>query len=270
MADRIVLKLTGSPIANPALPSALRPALRGVGLGRSDEFLPDGYVKITSAFDVGKRSRSTPEGVIEKTIQAESDDVVVLEMADGVTVITSAAKLERSLKRVKPEAVQPDGSLKLDALHERAEESRGIIGDTVSDLVVRVFTLTVGDVADPILDAAKRKLAEWLGAKAEDKLQEYSGLGVTWLGTKALMWAIENQLDRKPGLYRWQQGGGPADGSRKSLRYRPGGSRQSRTVARVYSRYGIVDPREFWRSAKSFVQRLGRARSQVRRSDLRF
>jgi len=172
MADRIALKLTGSPIANPALPSALRPALRGVGPGRSDEFLPDGYVKITSAFDVGKRSRSTPEGVIEKTIQAESDDVVVLEMADGVTVITSAAKLERSLKRVKPEAVQPDGSLKLDALHERAEESRGIIGDTVSDLVVRVFTLTVGDVADPILDAAKRKLAEWLGAKAEDKLQE--------------------------------------------------------------------------------------------------
>jgi len=212
MADRIALKLTGSPIANPALPSALRPALRGVGPGRSDEFLPDGYVKITSAFDVGKRSRSTPEGVIEKTIQAESDDVVVLEMADGVTVITSAAKLERSLKRVKPEAVQPDGSLKLDALHERAEESRGIIGDTVSDLVVRVFTLTVGDVADPILDAAKRKLAEWLGAKAEDKLQEYSGLGVTWLGTKALMWAIENQLDRKPGLYRWQQGTGqPTD-----------------------------------------------------------
>ncbi|HLN83936.1 MAG TPA: CHAT domain-containing protein [Candidatus Binatia bacterium] len=212
MADRIPLKLTGSPIADPALPAALRPALRGVGPGRSDEFLPDGYVKITSAFDVGKRSRSTPEGVVEKTIQAAADDVIVLEMADGVTVITSAAKLERSLKRVKPESVEADGTLKLDALHERAEESRGIIGDTVSDLVVRVFTLAVGDVADPILDAAKRKLAEWLGEKAEHKLQEYSGLGVTWLGTKALMWAIENQLDRKPGLYRWQQGmGQPAD-----------------------------------------------------------
>lgn len=212
MADRIPLKLTGSPIADPALPAALRPALRGVGPGRSDEFLPDGYVKITSAFDVGKRSRSTPEGVVEKTIQAAADDVIVLEMADGVTVITSAAKLERSLKRVKPESVEADGTVKLDALHERAEESRGIIGDTVSDLVVRVFTLAVGDVADPILDAAKRKLAEWLGEKAEHKLQEYSGLGVTWLGTKALMWAIENQLDRKPGLYRWQQGmGQPAD-----------------------------------------------------------
>src|ERR1041384_4015360 len=144
MADRIALKLTGTPIAHPVLPSVLRPAMRGVGPGSSDEFLPDGYVKITSAFDVGKRSRSTPQGVIEKTIQAESDDVVVLEMADGVTVITSAAKLERSLKRVKPGAVEAEGTLELDALHERAEESRGIIGDTVSDLVVRVFTLTVG------------------------------------------------------------------------------------------------------------------------------
>ena len=212
MADRIALKLTGTPIAHPFLPSVLRPGMRGVGPGRSDEFLPDGYVKITSAFDVGRRSRSTPEGVIEKTIQAQGDEVVVLEMADGVTVITSAAKLERSLKRVKPEAVEPDGTLKLDGLHERAEENRGIIGDAVSDLVVRLFTLTVGDFADPILDAAKRKMAEWLGEKAEDKLQEYSGLGVTWLGTKALMWAIENQLDRKPGLYRWQQGTGqPAD-----------------------------------------------------------
>ena len=212
MADRIALKLTGTPIAHPVLPSVLRPAMRAAGASRSDDFLPDGYVKITSAFDVGRRSRSTPEGVIEKTVQAQGDEVVVLEMADGVTVITSAAKLERSLKRVKPEAVEPDGTLKLDGLHERAEESRGIIGDAVSDLVVRVFTLTVGDFADPILDAAKRKMAEWLGEKAEDKLQEYSGLGVTWLGTKALMWAIENQLDRKPGLYRWQQGTGqPAD-----------------------------------------------------------
>jgi len=212
MPDRIALKLTGTPIAHPALPGALRPAMRAAGATRSDDFLPEGYVKITSAFEVGKRSRSTPEGVIEKTVQAQADEVVVLEMADGVTVITSAAKLERSLKRVKPEAVEPDGSLKLDALHERAEESRGIIGDAVSDLVVRVFTLTVGNFADPILDAAKRKAAEWLGEKAEDQLQEYSGLGVTWLGTKALMWAIENQLDRKPGLYRWQQGTGqPAD-----------------------------------------------------------
>ena len=93
MAENISLKLTGAPIAHPNLPSALRPATRSAGGARADEFLPDGYLKITSAFEVGQRSRSTPEGVVEKTIQAADDEVVVLEMADGVTVITSAESL---------------------------------------------------------------------------------------------------------------------------------------------------------------------------------
>ncbi len=84
-----------------------------------------------------------------------------------------------------------------------ARRSRGVIGDWASDLVSRIFTLTVGEIADPIIDAAKRKAAKWLGVNAET---EYTELGVTWLGTKALMWAIENQLDRKPGLYRWPRG----------------------------------------------------------------
>ncbi len=93
MAENISLKLTGAPIAHPNLPNVLRSALRGVDGARADEFLPDGYLKITAAFEVGQRARSTPEGVVEKTMQAADDEVVVLEMSDGVTVITSAAKL---------------------------------------------------------------------------------------------------------------------------------------------------------------------------------
>ena len=82
------------------------------------------------------------------------------------------------------------------------------LATAASDLVSRVFTLTVGEIADPIIDAAKREAAEWLGENARrDPVPE---LGVTWLGTKALMWAIENQLDRKPGLYRWPRGMGEA------------------------------------------------------------
>ena len=84
MADRIALKLTGSPIANPALPSALRPALRGVGPGRSDEFLLDGYVKITSAFDVFVVS-SLYEGVGRSVTGAmASCRPVVATAVDGV------------------------------------------------------------------------------------------------------------------------------------------------------------------------------------------
>ena len=210
MAETIPLKLTGVPITNPTLPAALRPATRAADGAKASEFLPDGYLKIDAAFDISTRARSTPDGAVEKAIPADDDQVVVLERADGVTVITSARKLKDSLQRIDPEAVEADGTLKLNALRERGEAARGIIGDTVGDLVSRVFTLTVGAAADPIIDAAKRKAAEWLGEKAEDKILSYSDLGVTWLGTKALMWAIENRLDRKPGLYRWPRGMGQA------------------------------------------------------------
>ncbi|HEX9788825.1 MAG TPA: CHAT domain-containing protein [Candidatus Binatia bacterium] len=208
MAANIPLKFNGTPIANPTLPAALRGAARGAESAKASEFLPDGYLKIDAAFDMSARARSTPAGAIEKTIQAGNDQVIVLEMAEGVTVITSAKKLKESLQRIDPDAVEADGTLKLRALRERGEATRGMIGDTASDLVSRVFTLTVGDVADPIVDAAKRKAAEWLGEKAEEQIQ--SELGVTWLGTKALMWAIESRLDRKPGLYRWPHGMGQA------------------------------------------------------------
>ena len=208
MAANIPLRLNGTSISHPALPAALRPATRAAGEAKASEFLPDGYVKIDAAFDISARARSTPDGAVEKTVQAKDDQVVVLEMADGVTVITSAKKLKESLQRLDPKAVDADGTLRLDALLKRGAAVRGMIGDTVSDLVCRVFTLTVGDVADPIIEAARRKAAEWLGDKAEEKI--HSGLGATWLGTKALMWAIESRLDRQPGLYRWPRGTGQA------------------------------------------------------------
>jgi pimeloyl-ACP methyl ester carboxylesterase len=203
MAENIPLKFNGTRITNPALPAALRPAIRATDGAAASEFLPAGYVKVDAGFDVGAHARSTPDGAVEKTILVKDDQVVVLEMADGVTVITSATKLKLSLQRIDPNAVESDGTLKLGALRARGEAARGIIGASVSDLVARVFTLTVGEAADPIIDLAKRKAAEWLGVKSEDKVQAYSDLGVTWLGTKALMWAIESRLEREPGLYRW-------------------------------------------------------------------
>ena len=157
MADNIALKLHGTAIANPILPAALRPATRSLDGAKATEFLPEGYLKINTAFDISARARSVPEGAVEKKIVAGEDEVVVLEMADGVTVITSAKKLRESLRRVDPDAVGADGALQLSALRERGEAMRGIIGDAVSDLVSRVFTLTVGEFADPIIDAAKAK-----------------------------------------------------------------------------------------------------------------
>ena len=62
----------------------------------------------------------------------------------------------------------------------------------VSNLIVRVTTLDVGAVSDAIIESARKKALEWLREKGEEKLAQYAELGVSWLGTKALMWAIES------------------------------------------------------------------------------
>ena len=61
----IAIKLQGVPISDPALPSALRPATRGMDDARTNDFLPAGYLKIDAAFDVGARARSTAGGAVE-------------------------------------------------------------------------------------------------------------------------------------------------------------------------------------------------------------
>ena len=204
----IPIKLHGAPISDPALPTSLRPGTRGSDSARTNEFLPAGYLKIDAAFDVGARARSTLGGAVERTVQTAANQVVLLEMADGVTVVTSPEKLQESLRRIDPAAVEADGTVKLSALRDRGEATRGLIGDAFGDLVSRVFTVTVGDASDPIIEAAKRKAAEWLGVAGEENIQTYAELGVSWLGTKALMWAVESLLERKPGLYRWPRGSG--------------------------------------------------------------
>ena len=106
MVQNIPLKLNGTLIVNPALPALLRPSTRAVDSVAASRFLPDGYLKIKTAFDVSSAARSTPAGAIEQTVSAGDGELVVLEMADGVTVITSAGKLKESLQRMDPRAVE--------------------------------------------------------------------------------------------------------------------------------------------------------------------
>ena len=189
MADTIPLTLNGRKTA-PTLPTLLRSARRGAGEA-DDPFLPAGYLQPRASFDVDPAARGVADGGGEQRHVSAADEVLVLELADGSTFITSAARLKAALEVSHPELIGADGAILFEQLRAEGAASRGLVGDVIGGLVSKVFALAVGESDDDILKAA-RKL---VGNTVE--------LGVSWAGTKALMSAIESRLDRLPGLYHW-------------------------------------------------------------------
>lgn len=205
------LRVRGVKLPPGTQPAFLQDARRSTGGLNADEvFLPRNWVQVEEVVDLSSTARSSAAGA-EQDVDAREGQVLVLELQDGVTLITSPSRLKATLASIDPATLDAEGRIRLDAaLKSRGPAVRGFwsdIGDGLQGIVSRIFTLTVGAVADPIIEQAKRKASEWLGETAEDKIQEYAELGVSWLGTKALMWAIEQRLDRAPGLYRWNDRG---------------------------------------------------------------
>ncbi len=174
--------------AEPALPGLLISATRSAA-GGDDIFLPSGYLKALRSIDVGPAARSSTAGAAERKLVAQDGEIIVLELADGSTLITSAERLRETLAQTHPEMLDGDTILLEKLRVEGAAAGRGL-GDALGGLISKVFTLVVSG-RDAIIDAA-------LG-----QLQNKAELGVSWLGTKVLMRAIENQLAHGPGLYRW-------------------------------------------------------------------
>jgi triacylglycerol esterase/lipase EstA (alpha/beta hydrolase family) len=189
MPNRTVqIRLTGRE-ADRKLPALLTPATRAAG--RTDDvFLPSGYLVPTAAFDVGPAARDAGAAV-KQAHSAGPDEVVVLELADGSTLITSGERLRASLALTHPELIDEDGSILLEKLRaDGAAPGRGF-GEALGGLVSKVYAFAVGAAPDAIIDEALGQLKNPLE------------LGVSWLGTKVLMAAIEKRLDQAPGLYRW-------------------------------------------------------------------
>ena len=180
------------------LPPLLTPANRTAGRN-DDVFLPGGYLVPTAAFDVGPAARDVG-AASKQSHTAAADEVVVLELADGSTLITSAERLRASLALTHPELIAADGSILLEKLRaDGAAPGRGF-GEAIGGLVSKVYAFAVGAAPDAIIDEALSQLKNPLE------------LGVSWLGTKVLMAAIESRLDQQPGLYRWVGATGkPAD-----------------------------------------------------------
>ncbi|RZL28477.1 MAG: hypothetical protein EOP35_26080, partial [Rubrivivax sp.] len=140
--------------------------------------------------DALARGAALADGVAGQRHDAGADEVVVMELTDGSIFISSAARLQATLRVSRPALLGPDGTVLLEKLRVEGAQARGFLGEAAGGLLRKVSTLVVGR-ADPVL-----ALAAQLARPAE--------LGISWAGTKALMMAIESRLaDPGPGLYRW-------------------------------------------------------------------
>jgi len=198
-ASKLTLTLTGSRLAATDLPGLLQSAATRAGAAAADPFLPDDYLRIVEAYDLTPAGRAAAAHEVD--VEVSAGQVLLLELPDGTTLITSGERLRDELHRVAPESVR-DGGFAFDAVVPRGAASRGTV-DSLGRLIGKVFVLGRGSATDAILDEALEKAREIGGDLLADKLRDGLSWGASYLATRALMWAIERQLLREPGLYRW-------------------------------------------------------------------
>ncbi|MFO1322311.1 MAG: CHAT domain-containing protein [Burkholderiales bacterium] len=192
------IRINGQRDPLPALPYLFAEVQRGAGAAADTRFLPPDLLTVEETFDLSAGKRDAVGGAVE-SLTVEPGKVVVLELSDGVTVITSPARLHDVLDGFRLEGqATPD----LTFLERRVQGTgeRGF-GDLVQGALRRVTTLTVG--TDRIVETAARELQALVGGSLKDVVASKIEFGATWLGTRLLMKAIESQLDQPPGLYRW-------------------------------------------------------------------
>lgn len=139
-ASPLILKLTGSRIDKPDVPALLRAGAARSTRPVADPFLPDDYVRVVDAFDLSPGGRSAPKAQKEVELQVKPGQLLVLELPDGTTLITSGGRLEDELQRVAPEAVGR-GAVGLDDVLPRGAASRGLL-DSLAGWCRRCSCLT--------------------------------------------------------------------------------------------------------------------------------
>ncbi len=196
-AAAVPLKLKARALPADTLPPALRPGARAAG-DKADEFLPPGYLQPIAAYDLGAVTRGESAATTETDRAAAEGEVLVLELADRSTFVTSAAKLREALERSRPDLIGSSGEILFDKLRTLgvaagAAGTRGIVGDIVGALVDKVFRVGVDIAGDTIVQAAHNVAGDLI----------FDGL--SWAGSKALMAAIESRLLAEPGsLMQWE------------------------------------------------------------------
>jgi len=180
MADRDTIRFLLPGTERPPSTSIVNGPVGRGGPAEAHEVLAG--VTIRRHFDLSAAQRTGRQEI--QTGPLEPDDVLALEMEDGFVFYTSAARLADDLRRINPQA-ESNGVIRLGVLQRDMPATRGL-----GDWVVRALSVLGVD-------------EKWLIGKAAEKVQELGGAalvqGTSWAGTKAVMWAIEEQLARKPG-----------------------------------------------------------------------
>lgn len=183
-------ELHGVAATTARLPDVFATASRALNK-EPDDFLPPGYLTPVASYDVRPTARSVAAGARAHRHAVADDEVLVLELADGTVLVSSASRLRTALERSHPELVTPEGVLLLEELRAAGSTARGFFSDAVGGLISRVSSIIVGREPDGIIEAARAEVID------------RALLGVTWAGTKALMWAIEKRLPNGAGLFAW-------------------------------------------------------------------
>ncbi len=194
--DTVMLTITGRQLETKPMPAAfvrVIPRAAGPGQEADDELLPPGLETVW-AIDVSPAARDTE--ATTKTFSVAPDHIVVLELADGGTLVANPARLKEALDRAGDSQLQKqkDSQPDLDKLGPDTNAQRGAVA-MLKGLISRITLLAVPESGH---DDLLRDVAAGVGM---------AQAGVTWLGTMALMKAIEARLDR-PGLCRLEYGGG--------------------------------------------------------------
>jgi hypothetical protein len=119
MPEPVTLKLRGTPLGTGSRPRLLE---------QDDTFLPAALIAVDEAYDLSGAARASAAGSMVHALTASHGQVIVLELPDGVTVVTHPENLRQALERGDPQGIGPDGAIVL----EQALRDRGAARDAAA------------------------------------------------------------------------------------------------------------------------------------------
>ena len=191
-APALKVPLQSAPSVTTALPGVLQTVASRADGSDAEPLLPN--LRATRTLELAPASRSA-DAPAQEVLTARAG-LLALEAADGTTIFMRADALSEQLARARPELIDGDGQIDLALFRDSRDTTRGALGW----IWRRVIELDLVD--DEITAAAKGKVRELLGDKAED----WAAAWASRKGAQALMQIIESRLAGAPGLYRWNGG----------------------------------------------------------------